>query len=254
MTDDLGTMRVAAVGDLHYPRTSSEDLHALFDALADQADVLLLCGDLTDYGKPSEARQLAQHLPDARKLPILAVLGNHEFECGQHQEVVNILGGQGVAILDGTAVVLKGIGFAGVKGFCGGFGEYALQPWGEPILKQFARESVEEALKLESALAKLRTPSRIVVMHYSPVLETVLGEPTEIIPFLGSSHLEEPVNRYGATMVFHGHAHHGRPEGRTMAGVPVYNVALPLLRRRFPDRRAIRFVDVPLVAPEAVPS
>lgn len=254
MTEGLSKVRVAAIGDLHCPRTSNEDLHVLFDALGDRADVLLLCGDLIDYGKPAEARQLAQQLPDPRKLPMLAVLGNHEFECGQQQEVANIFGGHGVTILDGTAVVVKGIGFAGVKGFCGGFGEHALQPWGEAILKQFARESVEEALKLESALAKLRTLSRVVLTHYSPILETVLGEPTEIVPFLGSSRLEEPVNRYGVTAVFHGHAHHGRTEGRTMGGVPVYNVALPLLRRRFPDRPPIRFLDVPAAVPEAVPS
>jgi len=246
MSSEQGSVRLAAVGDLHCPRTSSQELQVLFEALADQADVLLLCGDLTDYGKPEEARELARQLPDARRLPALAVLGNHEYECGRHQEVIDILSDQGVTVLDGTAVVVKGIGFAGVKGFCGGFGERALQPWGEAILKQFVRESVDEALKLESALAKLRTTSRVVLMHYSPILDTVLGEPSEIIPFLGSSRLEEPVNRYGVTAVCHGHAHHGQVEGRTHGGVPVYNVALPLLRRRFPDQRPIRFLDVPV--------
>jgi Icc-related predicted phosphoesterase len=246
MSTEQGSVRIAAVGDLHCPRTSSQELQVLFEALADLADVLLLCGDLTDYGKPEEAREFARQLPDARRLPALAVLGNHEYECGRHQEVIDILSEQGVTVLDGTAVVVKGIGFAGVKGFCGGFGERALQPWGEEILKQFVRESVDEALKLESALAKLRTPSRVVLMHYSPILDTVVGEPSEIIPFLGSSRLEEPVNRYGVTAVCHGHAHHGQVEGRTRGGVPVYNVALPLLRRRFPDQRPIRFLDVPV--------
>ena len=245
MPDEQRTVRIAAVGDLHCPRTTAQDLQVLFDALADQADVLLLCGDLTDYGKPEEARELAQQLPDPRRLPALAVLGNHEYECGQHKEVADILSGQGVTVLDGTATVVKGIGFAGVKGFCGGFGERALQPWGEGILKQFVREAVEEALKLESALAKLRTSSRVVLMHYAPILSTVMGEPAEIIPFLGSSRLEEPVNRYGVTAVCHGHAHHGQAEGRTHGGVPVYNVALPLLRRQFPGQRPIRFLDVP---------
>ena len=246
MSTELGSIRIAAVGDLHCPRTSSQELQVLFESLADLADVLLLCGDLTDYGKPEEAREFARQLPDARRLPALAVLGNHEYECGRHQEVTDILSEQGVTVLDGTAVVVKGVGFAGVKGFCGGFGERALQPWGEVILKQFVRESVDEALKLESALAKLRTTSRVVLMHYSPILDTVMGEPSEIIPFLGSSRLEEPVNRYGVTAVCHGHAHHGQVEGRTHGGVPVYNVALPLLRRRFPDQRPIRFLDVPV--------
>jgi Icc-related predicted phosphoesterase len=245
MAGEQRTVRIAAVGDLHCPRTTSQDLQVLFDALADLADVLLLCGDLTDYGKPEEARELAQQLPDPRRLPALAVLGNHEYECGQQKEVADILSGQGVTVLDGTATVVKGIGFAGVKGFCGGFGERALQPWGEGILKQFVREAVEEALKLESALAKLRTSSRVVLMHYAPIIDTVMGEPAEIIPFLGSSRLEEPVNRYGVTAVCHGHAHHGQAEGRTHGGVPVYNVALPLLRRQFPGQRPIRFLNVP---------
>jgi len=245
MPGEQRTVRIAAVGDLHCPRTTSQELQVLFDALADLADVLLLCGDLTDYGKPEEARELAQQLPDPRRLPALAVLGNHEYECGQQKEVADILSGQGVTVLDGTAAVVKGIGFAGVKGFCGGFGERALQPWGEGILKQFVREAVEEALKLESALAKLRTSSRVVLMHYAPIVDTVMGEPAEIIPFLGSSRLEEPVNRYGVTAVCHGHAHHGQAEGRTHGGVPVYNVALPLLRRQFPGQRPIRFLNVP---------
>jgi Icc-related predicted phosphoesterase len=250
---EQGTVRVAAVGDLHCPRTSNEELRELFHKLPDEADILLLCGDLTEYGKLEEARMLADRLADVRPLPILAVLGNHEFESGQQEEITQLLADQGVTILDGTAVELFGIGFAGVKGFCGGFGERALQPWGEATLKQFARESVEETLKLESALAKLRTPSRIVVMHYSPILDTVRGEPMEIFPFLGSSRLEEPVNRYGATALFHGHAHHGTLEGRTLGGVPVYNVALPLLRRQFPDRRAVRLINLPSI-PEPVAS
>jgi Icc-related predicted phosphoesterase len=243
--DKTGVVRIAATGDLHCPRTPGEELQALFHEIAEHADVLLLCGDLTDYGKPEEARQLVQYLGEVRRIPILAVLGNHEFECGQHEEVANILTGNGVTVLDGTAVEVKGVGFVGVKGFCGGFGEHALQTWGEHVLKLFVRESVEEALKLESALAKLRTPTRVVLTHYSPIVETVKGEPHEIIPFLGSSRLEEPLNRYPVTAVFHGHAHHGHPEGRTLSGVPVYNVALPLLRRRFPDRRPVRFLELP---------
>jgi Icc-related predicted phosphoesterase len=252
MTQDNGTVRIAAVGDLHCPRTSPDELHSLFTYVSEQADVLLLCGDLTDFGKPDEARQLAQHLSTAARVPLLAVLGNHDYECEQHEELIKILTGSGVVLLDGTATEVKGVGFAGVKGFAGGFGDRALQPWGETVLKRFVHEAVEEALKLESALAKLRTPQRIVLCHYSPILGTVQGEPAEIVPFLGSSRLEEPLNRYAVTAVFHGHAHHGAPEGRTKEGVPVYNVALPLLRNRFPDRRPVRFLEVPTAVPATV--
>ena len=249
---ETGTIRVAAVGDLHCPRTSGEDLRALFHDLATEADILLLCGDLTDYGKPDEARLLADQLAHVRPMPILAVLGNHEYECGKQDDIVRILTEAGVGVLDGTAVDVMGIGFAGVKGFCGGFGARAVQPWGEAALKEFARESVEETVKLESALAKLRTPTKVVLMHYAPIVETVKGEPAEIFPFLGSSRLEEPVNRYGVTAVFHGHAHNGSLEGRTLGGTAVYNVALPLLYKQFPGRRAVRIVDVRSVPEPAV--
>lgn len=245
MPAERSTVRIAAVGDLHCPRTSDEELRGLFHRLPEDADILLLCGDLTEYGRVEEARRLGEHLAALRPLPILAVLGNHEFESGQQEEVSRVLTDQGVIILDGTAVEVRGIGFAGVKGFCGGFGERALQPWGESMLKQFVRESVDETLKLESALAKLRTPVRVVVTHYAPIAETVRGEPPEIFPFLGSSRLEEPVNRYGASALFHGHAHQGSLEGRTLGGVPVYNVAFPLLRRHFPGRRAVRILALP---------
>ena len=249
---ESGSLRVAAIGDLHCPRTSSEALRDLFHDLGSEADVLLLCGDLTDYGNPDEAKLLVDQLGLVKPIPVLAVLGNHEFECGKQDEITRILSDGGVTVLDGTAVEVLGIGFAGVKGFCGGFGARALQPWGEVALKQFARESVEETVKLESALAKLRTPSKVVLMHYAPIVDTVRGEPAEIFPFLGSSRLEEPINRYEVTALFHGHAHNGSAEGRTLAGTPVYNVALPLLYKQFPGRRAMRFVEIPsLAAPVA---
>jgi Icc-related predicted phosphoesterase len=239
-----GKLRIAAVGDLHCPRHSGEVLHSLFISLPDHADVILLCGDLTDYGKPDEATLLVQHLQPVLRIPVLAVLGNHDYECGAHEEVQRILKTAGVTVLDGTGVEIEGVGFAGVKGFAGGFGDRALQPWGEQVLKDFVHETVNEALKLESALAKMQTPDRIVLMHYAPIFQTVDGEPAEIVPFLGSSRLEEPLNRYAVTAVFHGHAHHGTPEGRTRDGVPVYNVAMPLLRRAFPDRQPVRFFEV----------
>jgi Icc-related predicted phosphoesterase len=146
--------------------------------------------------------------------------------------------------MEGDGVEVAGVGFAGVKGFCGGFGQRTLEPWGEAIVKQFVREAMEETLKLETALAKLRTRQKVAVLHYAPIAETVVGEPSEIYPFLGSSRLEEPLNRYGVAAVFHGHAHRGSLEGRTTAGAPVYNVALPLLKRSFPDRPPVRFVEI----------
>jgi Icc-related predicted phosphoesterase len=238
------SVRVAAVGDLHCTRTSAGALQALFARIAESADVLVMCGDLTDRGLPDEAQILAREL-QAVKLPKVAVLGNHDFESDAAGEVTNILTQADVTILDGTAIEVSGIGFAGAKGFAGGFGECALQAWGEEPIKTFVRASVDETLKLESALARLRSPGRVVLLHYAPVRDTVDGEPLEIYPFLGSSRLEEPLNRYAASVVFHGHAHRGQPEGKTAGGVPVYNVALPLLQRLYPDRAPFRVVEVP---------
>ncbi len=247
-----GSVRVAAVGDLHCKRSSSGAFQALFSRIVESADVLALCGDLTDRGLPDEARVLAKEL-QAVKIPKIAVLGNHDFESDAAGEVVEILTGAHVQILDGTAVEISGIGFVGAKGFAGGFGDRALQAWGEAATKVFVRESVDETLKLESALARLRTPGRVVLLHYSPVVDTVDGEPREIFPFLGSSRLEEPLNRYAASVVFHGHAHRGQPEGKTSGGVPVYNVALPLLQHLYPDRSPFRVVEIPAAAAEPAP-
>lgn len=238
-------MRVAAVGDLHCTKTSQGAFQPVFAAASAEADVLLLCGDLTDYGLPDEARVLARELAAALRIPAVGVLGNHDYESGQQEEVVQILREAGVAILDGDGLEVAGVGIGGVKGLGGGFGERALQPWGEDIMKRFVREAVDEALKLESALARLRTTQRIAILHYSPIQGTVEGEPPEIYPFLGSSRLEEPLNRYGVAAVFHGHAHRGRAEGRTRAGIPVYNVCLPLLRQLDPDRPPVRIVELP---------
>jgi Icc-related predicted phosphoesterase len=243
------SVRVAAVGDLHCTKGSAGALQTLFARVAESADVLVMCGDLTDRGLPEEARVLAREL-QALKMPKVAVLGNHDFESDAAVEVADILGQADVAILDGTAVEVAGVGFAGAKGFAGGFGERSLQAWGEEPIKSFVRAAVDEALKLESALAKLRTLGRVVLLHYAPVRDTCDGEPPEIYPFLGSSRLEEPLNRYAASVVFHGHAHRGRVEGRTAEGVPVYNVALPLLQRMYPDRPPFRVVEIPAQATE----
>jgi Icc-related predicted phosphoesterase len=239
-------VRVAAIGDLHYTRTSHGALQPLAAHLTNNADIVLLCGDIIDYGLPEEARLFAKELTSVVKIPILAVLGNHEYEAGKQDEVQRIFEDAGMVMLDGEAQEIYGVGIAGVKGFAGGFGEHALQAWGESTVKQFVHDAVHEALKLESALAKLRTPQRIAMMHYSPLRSTVEGEPIEIFPFLGSSRLEEPLNRYSVSVVFHGHAHRGQPEGRTTGGVPVYNVAMPLLQRAFPEQPPFRLVEIPV--------
>lgn len=240
-----GVVRLAAVGDVHCTKSSQGMLQPIFAAVSEQADVLVLCGDLTDYGLPEEAHVLVRELSSVR-VPVVAVLGNHDFESGQQDAVRDILCEGGITVLDGDACEVKGIGFAGVKGFGGGFGPRALGPWGEDAIKAFVREAIDEALKLESALARLRVEHRVAVLHYSPIQATVEGEPEAIFPFLGSSRLEEPLNRYAVSVVFHGHAHHGCLEGRTQADVPVYNVSAPLLRQQFPDRPPFRIVEIPL--------
>jgi Icc-related predicted phosphoesterase len=239
----MAFVRVAAVGDLHCTKTSQGAFQPLFAAIRDAADLLLLAGDLTDYGLPEEAQILAREL-SALRIPVVAVLGNHDRESGREVDVSRVLSESGTIVLDGDAAEVKGVGIAGVTGFGGGFGKHALAPWGEPVIKQFVHAAVEEALKLEKALARLRTPSLIALMHYSPVQRTVDGEPLEIYPFLGSSRLEEPIGRYPVSLVFHGHAHRGQPEGATSSGAAVYNVSLPLLTRVFPDRLPFRVFNV----------
>jgi Icc-related predicted phosphoesterase len=238
------TTRLAAVGDLHVKKTSRGALQALLAPVNGQADVLLLCGDLTDYGLPEEAHILAEELAAAVTIPIVAVLGNHDYESGQEVEVCRILTAAGVRLLDGEAYELQGTGIAGAKGFSGGFGRATLGAWGEPATKRFVQEAIHEALKFEAALARLRTPQRIAMLHYSPIRATVEGEPLEIFPYLGTSRLEEPLNRYPVNMVFHGHAHHGSLEGRTSTGTPVFNVAMPLLLQKFPGRPPFRVFEI----------
>lgn len=229
-------VRVAAAADLHYGRQVSNVVTTLFAGIERVADVLVLCGDLTDRGMPEEARGLARELNQTVKLPVVAVLGNHDYESGRVEEVDAVLREAQITVLDGDAVEIHGVGFAGVKGFCGGFGPHALGSWGEPALKQFVAEAVNEAMKLETALARFRMTHRVAVLHYAPIQATVEGEPPVIFPFLGSSRMEEPISRFGVSLVVHGHAHNGHPDGRTTGGVPVYNVSLPLMKRLSPQR------------------
>lgn len=244
MSDREHNVRVAAVGDVHCSRTSRGRLEPLFARMADVADVICLCGDLTDYGLRDEAVLLVSEMSALGRKPVLCVLGNHDYESGQADEVRDILMEAGAVVLCGEAHETHGVGFAGTKGFGGGFGEFALEPWGEKSLKDFVQEALDEALKLEMALSRLRTVQRIALLHYSPIAETVAGEPAELFPFLGSSRLEEPINRFPVAAVFHGHAHHGALEGRTKSDVPVYNVSVPAFQRRAPDREPFHVLEL----------
>lgn len=228
---DSKPLRLAAIGDLHVGENMDRPYRDLFSKISQEADVLVLCGDLTNFGKTPEAEILADDLR-ACTIPVVGVLGNHDFECGQPEEVSRILRDAGMKLLDGEAYEIDGVGFAGCKGFIGGFGRGMLSAFGEPAIKTFVQASVDENLKLESSLRMLRTERIVVVTHYSPIQATVEGEPPEIFAFLGSARLGETIDRFeGVACALHGHAHRGSYEGRTSGGVPVYNVARPLLNR-----------------------
>jgi Icc-related predicted phosphoesterase len=244
MSQSASAVRFAAVGDIHVTKDSAGTLRQFFAQASAAADVLLLCGDLTDYGTLEEAQVLADEL-SVVKIPVVAVLGNHDYDSGTPEIVVETLKHIGVRMLDGEACEIEGVGIAGAKGFAGGFGRGSLGAWGEPAIKLFVQECLHEAMKLESALAKLRTPRRIALLHYSPIAGTVEGEPRDIFPFLGSSRLEEPLLRYPVDAVFHGHAHRGTLEAKTINGVPVFNVAKPLLQRSLPEQPPFRLFELP---------
>ena len=243
MTTSPARVRIAAMSDIHCTRTSQGTLQPIFAAAAEQADVIALCGDLTDYGLPDEVRVLVKELSGVRA-KVVAVLGNHDYESGRQTELHDILNDAGVHLLDGEAVEIMGVGFAGTKGFAGGFGSATLGAWGENEIKSFVNEAIHEALKLETALARIRDEPRVAIMHYAPIRGTVVGESPEIFPFLGCGRLEEPMSRYPVAAVLHGHAHNGTPEGVTGAGAPVYNVAMPLLLKLYPDALPVKFFEV----------
>lgn len=221
-------LRIAAVGDIHFDGSRHGTLRELFADIDRNADILALCGDLTTHGAPEQMKAFVDELAGV-DVPIVTVLGNHDFESGAEQECCEILSSAGVHVLDGTHVIIEGIGFAGTKGFAGGFGRGALGPFGEQLMKDFVSAALDEALKIEKALHQLDTETKVVLLHYSPIEDTVRGEPEPIWPFLGSSRLLQPLDTHGAAVVFHGHAHHGSLEGETPGGIPVYNVSLPLL-------------------------
>jgi Icc-related predicted phosphoesterase len=226
-------MRIAAVGDLHCRRESRDAVATALDGVASEAEVLLLAGDLTDLGLPEEADMLAEILGKLSLVKI-GVLGNHDLESGNEAQVRSKLVAAGVHVLDGEAFSEGELGVAGTKGFCGGFEHAQLQRFGEVVLKAFVDNCLNEELKLENALFKLRTRIRIALLHYSPTRTTIEGEPLEIFPFLGATRLAGPIDQLRPAVAIHGHAHRGTLRGATRGGVPVYNVALPVLRRQDP--------------------
>jgi len=235
-------VRIAATADLHFSPQSYDKIRDTMARVRDEADLLVLAGDLTNYGRPQEMESLLNALVRLR-VPTVAVLGNHDYESGQQEDLMRLMNDEGIKVLDGTGYERDGVGFAGTKGFPGGFGRGVLTAFGEPEIKAFVQAAINETMKLERAMSQLRTPKTVVVLHYAPVADTVQGEPTEIYPYLGSSRMAEVVDRHGANLVLHGHAHHGSPDGKTTAGVPVHNVALLLLQQCNPPA-AFRVFDV----------
>lgn len=231
MAEQTQRTRIAAIGDIHVRETDKGKWVDLFKEASRHADVLVICGDLTDTGDETEAQVLADELKSCT-IPVVAVLGNHDYEKGRHKLIRQIMLKEGVHMLDGESVVINNVGFAGVKGFGGGFDNHMLSMFGEGAMKAFVQEAVDEALHLERALARLEGENegikKIAVLHYSPIKQTVIGEPEVIFPFLGSSRLAEPLVRRGVEAAFHGHAHIGTLEGEAN-GVKVFNVARPIL-------------------------
>ena len=227
MPDKFEMLTFAAIGDLHVREDRTSLYRELFAEISTKAEVLVLCGDLTDVGKPREAEVLAEDLR-ACSIPVVGVLGNHDYESDQAEEVEKILKAAGMHLLNGQSYETNGVAFVGVKGFVGGFGRRMLASFGEAVLKAFVAESVKEAMRLENAMRAVGNERAVVVLHYAPIVDTVEGEPLEIFPFLGSSRLGETIDRFKVSAVVHGHAHHGRYQGHTARGAPVYNVAFPV--------------------------
>src|SRR5437762_11104335 len=227
-------MRIAATADLHFTPARFSALHDQLNRVRDESDVFVLAGDLTNFGKPEEMEPLLNVLVRLR-LPTIVVLGNHDYESGREADLMRMMTQEGIKVLDGSAYERDGVGFAGTKGFVGGFGRGVLTAFGEAEIKAFVRAGIDEALKLERAMSQLRTKKRVIVLHYAPVAATVQGEAPEIFPFLGTSRLAEVVDRHGADLIVHGHAHHGAISGKTTGGIPVHNVAITLLQAQQPS-------------------
>jgi uncharacterized protein len=221
-------LRIAATADLHVSVGDDERLRTLVRDAARDADVLAIGGDLTDLGQLEQAEVLLEVL-EVCPIPVLATLGNHDYESGNAPELLHLLSGSSVHLLDRSSVVIDGVGFSGVKGFCGGFGQTAANAFGEELFKAFVTEGILEAEALKKELWRLETERRVAVLHYAPIRATVEGEAPEIHPFLGTSHLGRALDEGDASVAFHGHAHNGSFEGKTPGGVPVFNVSIPVL-------------------------
>jgi Icc-related predicted phosphoesterase len=233
-------MKLAALADLHVEETAMRPYRELFAEISQRADVLALCGDLTNLGKPAEAEILAQDLRSCT-IPVVGVLGNHDHESGQVEDVLRILQDAGLKLLENHIHEENGVAFAGVKGFAGGFGSRMLSAFGEEAIKRFVAETVAEAMRLENALRMARAERIVVLLHYAPIVETLVGEAAEVFPFLGSSRLAETIDRFDVSLVVHGHAHHGTYRGNTAKGVPVYNCARPVAK---PEGRPYALLEV----------
>lgn len=216
-------MRIAAIADLHCRVNSAGTIRPLFDGVEEEADILVLAGDLTDTGLLDEIAILDGELSGI-DLPIIAVLGNHDHESDQAEALTEMLCNNDVTVLNGSVCEFGEVGFVGTKGFCGGFDDLFIQPFGERVLKTFIQSSLDEAVQLENALVKLDCLHKVAVLHYAPIKQTLKGEPLELYPFLGSSRLANALDRHDVTAIVHGHAHHGSLQGRTPGGIPVHNV------------------------------
>jgi Icc-related predicted phosphoesterase len=239
MPTENGKTRIAAIGDIHIQETDKGKWTDFFRSVTHKADVLVIAGDLTNTGDEDEARVLKEELR-ACGIPVIAVLGNHDHEKGRQKTIRQILQSDQVHILDGEAIAIGDVGFAGIKGFGGGFDKYMLSMFGESAMKAFVQEAVNDALSLDRALTRLdqqhENLKKVAVLHYSPLQDTVKGEPEQIFPFLGSSRLADPLIRRQVKAVFHGHAHAGTLEGKLTGDIPVFNVAKPvLLKAGYPE-------------------
>lgn len=224
-------MRLAAVADIHLKQQDHERNVRAFSPVNDLADALVIAGDFTDHGLPGEMRSCLAVLEQIR-IPIVAVLGNHDHESGNQDELAGMLRVAGVHLLDGHCFEVDGVGFAGTKGFAGGFAPYELMPFGEGGIKTFVEIAEREAIKLDYGLEQLKTPVKVAITHYAPIKETVEGEPEPVFPFLGSSRLQRALDKHKPALAIHGHAHHGTFQGESNGGVRVCNVALAVLRQR----------------------
>jgi uncharacterized protein len=234
-------LRIAAIADIHCRIESADLVEQLVDDVRGNAELLILAGDLTDNGRLEEGEVLLAGI-ETIDVPVVAVLGNHDHEDGNNQELADLLASQDIFLLDGSICEIDGVGFVGAKGFCGGFDNMLVQPFGEAVLKTFIQASINEAVILENALARLTTERKIAVMHFAPIKDTLVGESPELFPFLGCSRLANAIDRHGVDLVVHGHAHHGSPFGRTPGNIPVYNVSRHVQMHH--NQRPVCFFDI----------